>query len=126
MAGIPERVVETIQYIMAQRRMSQKDIAGKIGVSTATISDVLNNNTQPGGKVILNLLIEFQEISCDYVIRGKGELIIRKNERGQVQDPRTEYLRYYNLPDLVNKVLELEAKLQEMQRLYQDLKNDTE
>lgn len=113
-----------MQWIMAQSRMSQKDIAEKIGVSPVTISDVLNGNAQPGGKVIINLLISFSEISCEYIIRGKGELIIRRNEPNQLEDPRVDYLRYYNLPDLVNKVMHLEAKLKEIQDVYEKLKND--
>jgi len=104
-----------------QLGIDHKTFAREIKVSRATISDIYNGKHPAGGKVILNTLSRYEELSAEWLLRGDGQMI-RNIEPGPVrifEEPGSVYLTkqdLYNFHRLVEKVQELEVVVNEIRK----------
>jgi len=106
---INKRIKEIIEYY----NLSQQDYADKIGVTKSTVSVIVNEIRPAGAKVILNTLEVFSEISCEWLIRGIGSMVVRNKEQDVflAEEPpitRTQY------KDLLKDIDELKTAIKKL------------
>ncbi|PHN06831.1 helix-turn-helix domain-containing protein [Flavilitoribacter nigricans] len=80
---------QRIKGIIDYYQLEQQEFAEKIGVSESTISVTVRNIKPVGAKVVFNILREFPDVSCEWLIRGDGEMLLRKSESKQLKEPQS-------------------------------------
>lgn len=66
---------------MEYSRAGQQGFADKVGLSKSVISRVLNEKANAGMKVVFQVLEAFPEVNADWLIRGRGKMIVTKKEQ---------------------------------------------
>ena len=100
---------QRIKEIIAHYQLEQQDFADKIGVSNSTIS-VTDNQLKPAGaKVVFNILREFPEVSCEWLIRGKGDMLLKEKyfdfeKQATKEEPTITQSQYLALLKKVEKI----------------------
>jgi hypothetical protein len=90
------------------KKLNNKSLAKKINVAESTLSIAITQNKLSSSKVIALTLEAFPELSAEWLIRGKGNMII---ENFEFKEPKVNYLTKEDLFDfriLVEKVRELD------------------
>ena len=85
--------------------MSKSDLANRLEVSLAQLSHISSGRNKPGLDLIQKLLIQFPEISADWIINGQGDKYRKNGISGEI--------------DLL--LHKTEQKLKEMQLELKDL-----
>ena len=60
-----------LKQARSNKKLTQNDVAGKLGIDYTTISKYENNNSQPDNE-ILRELAELYEVSLDWLISGQA------------------------------------------------------
>ena len=76
---INKRIKEIKEY----SRLGQQEFADKAGLSKAVVSRVLNEKANAGMKVVFQVLEAFPEVNADWLIRGRGEMIVEKKQQNK-------------------------------------------
>ena len=78
-----ERLSEIVRSIKFQYKLTQREVAMKIGLKSATyLSDVLNGR-HPVSEQISDSLVEvFPEYSKDWLLTGEGSMLLPKEPKG--------------------------------------------
>ena len=66
---------ERIGKIMAMKEMNSTEFAAVTGIKTATLSHIFSGRTFPSTEVITKILKKFSEISPDWLLFGRGEML---------------------------------------------------
>lgn len=108
---INRRIKEIIDYY----QLEQQEFADKIGVTSSTISVTVREKKPAGAKVILNILTEFPEVSCEWLIRGKGKMLFRKKQllAEKDKDPPITQSEY---KDLLNTIGQLQNDIADLKK----------
>ena len=69
-AGTGERIGQVITH----KRMKQKDISEKIGISQSFLSDVVRGKTSPNLKLLSGISIYMPDIDMRWVLTGEGTM----------------------------------------------------
>ena len=108
---------QRIKKIIDHFGFEQKDFAKKIGVTPSTISVTVNGLSPAGAKVILNILNEMPEISCEWLIRGNGEMLIKKNESNSNEAiDKEQLITYSQFEDLQNEIEKLKKDIGKLKK----------
>lgn len=67
-------MIDRIQKIIQQKKLSSSGFADMIGVPRSTISHLLSGRNNPSLEFIQKVLDAFPEINTDWLIRGKGPM----------------------------------------------------
>ncbi len=65
---------ERLQMLMRTEEMSAKDFAAEVGISAATMSNILNGRNKPSLEVLQKVLNRFRLVSSDWLILGIGSM----------------------------------------------------
>ena len=71
-------MTERINYILKFYKINSSKFADEIGVQKSSISHVLSGRNKPSLDFIQKLLNAFPEINADWLIMGKGKMIIEE------------------------------------------------
>jgi len=116
---INARIRELIQFL----DITDNAFAKKIGVTQSVIASMFQRGTEPSAKVITSILCTYEEISAEWLLRGKGDMLFQKEET----EPGMEKLKSIvytiaNLQDEINnKTMQTQRLLEENQKLKGEL-----
>lgn len=99
-----------ISQIIDHYRLEQKDFAQKIGTTPGNISKLINGLTSPGGKILESILVHYPEISAEWLMRGKGEMLISNMKSEFPSVTRAEF------EELLNNMKELQKEIAELKK----------
>ncbi|WP_181996145.1 helix-turn-helix domain-containing protein [Bacteroides intestinalis] len=103
------RIREFINYL----DITDSAFAKKIGVTQSVIASMFLRGTEPSAKVISSILAVFDDISAEWLLRGKGEMLISAN---QSKDENTE-----RISRLVDTIATLQGTINEQLKTIQAL-----
>ena len=103
------RIREFINYL----DITDSAFAKKIGVTQSVIASMFLRGTEPSAKVISSILAVFDDISAEWLLRGKGEMLISAN---QTKDENTE-----RISRLVDTIATLQGTINEQLKTIQAL-----
>lgn len=75
---------DRLKQIMTKNALTAKMFAEQIGVQAGTISNILSGRNNPSLEIIKRVLNRFPDLSADWLIFGKGEML-----RSGVEQPST-------------------------------------
>ena len=101
------RIREFINYL----DITDSAFAKKIGVTQSVIASMFLRGTEPSAKVISSVLAVFDDISAEWLLRGKGEMLISAN---QSKDENTE-----RISRLVDTISTLQGTINEQSKTIQ-------
>lgn len=103
------RIREFINYL----DITDSAFAKKIGVTQSVIASMFLRGTEPSAKVISSVIAVFDDISAEWLLRGKGEMLISAN---QSKDENTE-----RISRLVDTIATLQGTINEQSKTIQAL-----
>ena len=68
-------MIDRIRKILEYYNLSASQFADKVGVQRSSISHVLSGRNKPSLEFVQKVLQNFPEISSDWIISGKGNII---------------------------------------------------
>ena len=98
-------MIERIKAIVSYYGMSDRAFALKCGIKQNTFSNQVNGARELSLSTVNAILISFEDISSEWLIRGKGEMLISKN---QSKDENTE-----RISTLIDTITTLQKALNE-------------
>lgn len=79
-----------LQQFLDYKRFNANDLAKHLKIAPSTLSKALTNKTLSTSKIPIAVLNAFDELSAEWFVRGKGEMIIENN---QLNEPKQVYTR---------------------------------
>lgn len=116
---INARIRELIQF----SGITDNAFAKKIGITQSVIASMFQRGTEPSAKVITSILCTYEEVSAEWLLRGKGDMLIQKEETELgVEKLKSIVYTIANLQDEINKKTVLTQNLlEENQKLKGEL-----
>lgn len=116
---INARIRELIQF----SGITDNAFAKKIGVTQSVIASMFQRGTEPSAKVITSILLTFEEISAEWLLRGKGNMLIQKEgTEPSIDKLKSIVYTIANLQDEINeKTVLTQRLLEENQKLKGEL-----
>jgi len=74
-------MVDRIQKIIHQKKLSSSGFADLIGVPRSTISHLLSGRNNPSLDFIMKVLDAFPDVNTDWLIKGKGNMLYNEAQR---------------------------------------------
>ena len=108
-------ILERIRLIMKEYKLSERQFALKIGVTPSVINTMFQRK-QDNVKLstIVSILNAFVEINADWLVMGRGEMIVRKEypttEEESVSEMKEEIAIYRKTITNLNNVVERQIK----------------
>ena len=65
---------DRIKKLMESQNMNQQSFASYIGISTASLSSILQERTRPTLKTVEAICGKFPNVSLSWLISGEGEM----------------------------------------------------
>lgn len=101
------RIREFINYL----DVTDSAFAKKIGVTQSVIASMFLRGTEPSAKILTSILAMYDDISAEWLLRGKGEMLISAN---QSKDENTE-----RISRLVDTIATLQGTINEQAKTIQ-------
>ena len=106
-------MIERIKAIISYYSMSDRAFALKCGIKQNTFSNQMNGARELSLSTVNAILISFEDISSEWLLRGKGEMLISAN---QSKDENTE-----RISRLVDTIATLQGTINEQLKTIQAL-----
>lgn len=116
-------MIDRIKEVIAYSGLSDRAFALKCGIKQNTLSRQLGGVSEVSASTINTILDNYQEISAEWLLRGKGSMLLQKEET----EPGMEKLKSIvytiaNLQDEINeKTVLTQRLLEENQKLKGEL-----
>ena len=116
-------MIDRIKEVIAYLGLSDRAFALKCGIKQNTLSRQLGGVSEVSASTINTILDNYQEISAEWLLRGKGSMLLQKEET----EPGMEKLKSIvytiaNLQDEINeKTVLTQRLLEENQKLKGEL-----
>lgn len=104
-----------IRQIIQSVGITDSAFAKKIGVTQSVIGSMFQRGTEPSAKVITSILLAYEDISSEWLLRGKGEMLLSEIK----QDPNIE-----RIERLVDTIATLQGTINEQMKTIQLLTED--
>ena len=124
-----ETILERLKAVIAEKSTSASDFSKKIGIAQTTLSNQLKSPRGVSVDVIMLTLEHFSDVSAEWLLRGKGQMLISDNlpslhgsETDTELDVHAELARKTaELEELKLQVLRLDAQKDYLQERNDDL-----
>lgn len=94
-----ERLGEIVRSIKFQYKLTQREVAMKIGLKSATyLSDVLNGRHPVSEQISDSLVETFPEYSKDWLLTGEGSMLLAKESKGNATMVNPSDLNWISVP----------------------------
>ncbi|MCP5108475.1 MAG: helix-turn-helix transcriptional regulator, partial [bacterium] len=102
------KIGERMQAIRKKLGFLQKDFAGELGISGASLSEIEAGNAKPRYELIYNITGKFN-VNIYYLLHGRGEMFMPEEsekpfdfgEGGKYRDWVLKFLRYFKDSEMV-------------------------
>lgn len=111
-------ISERILLIMTQKKLSKRAFAKLLNCSDTAINNIITKRNEPGYKILNRILQTFVDISPEWLLTGKGEMLRSNSIKLEPEDQET-------LKDLIksqkSEIKYLREKLEEKDKIISDL-----
>lgn len=77
-------ITTRVKEVMETAGMNKSDLALRLSVSLAQLSHISSGRNKPGLEIIQKLLLEFPEISADWLLNGSGDKYRKSGISGEI------------------------------------------
>ncbi len=116
-------MIDRIKEVIAYSGLSDRAFALKCGIKQNTLSRQLGGVSEVSASTINTILDNYQEISAEWLLRGKGSMLLQKEETEPGMDKlKSIVYTIANLQDEINeKTVLTQRLLEENQKLKGEL-----
>ena len=116
-------MINRIKEVIALSGLSDRAFAIKCGIKQNTLSRQLGGVSEVSASTINTILDNYQEISAEWLLRGKGSMLLQKEETEPGMDKlKSIVYTIANLQDEINeKTMLTQRLLEENQKLKGEL-----
>jgi len=95
-----ESIGERIRKVRHELGFNQSQFAAQLGVSNGYLSELEEDGTKPGYKILIGLLEKFS-VDINWVLDGRGTMFIRRLsfDPDSLPPELLEMARYFQIPD---------------------------
>lgn len=109
-------MVDRVKQIIKYYKLSDRAFALKCGLKQNTFSNQLTGMRELSLTTINSILITFEEISAEWLLRGKGEMLLASEQPTDAEDRLNKLVdtitfQQDTIKNLQTKIKELEAEL---------------
>lgn len=104
-----------IREIILSAGITDSAFAKKIGVTQSVIASMFQRGTEPSAKVLTSILLTYEDISAEWLLRGKGQMLLSE----ETPDPNIE-----RMERLVDTIATLQGTLNEYMKTNQLLTDE--
>ncbi|GAB3735093.1 hypothetical protein GCM10028816_36190 [Spirosoma lituiforme] len=108
------------QYLVA-KGMNNREADDLFGFSNGLTGKFLAGKTVLGIDKIENILSACPDLNGDWLITGRGAMLVNDHSHNATQEPKTNYIR---LNDASGKISELEERLKDKDEIIDALKEN--
>lgn len=109
-----ESICSRIRTLIDYYNISDRQFAIKIGVTQSVIGSMFQKQTEPSAKILKLILNSDERISAEWLLRGKGEMLIAEEQPSEAGNER------------LGKLIDTIALLQETVNNYKEKLGDLE
>jgi transcriptional regulator with XRE-family HTH domain len=91
-------MIERILEILKFKNLSPAQFADLIGVQRSGISHLISGRNKPSLDFLQKILKTFPEINTDWMLFGKGEMLIGENTTNRTENPVFDVFQVEQLP----------------------------
>ena len=88
-----------IREIILSAGITDSAFAKRIGVTQSVIASMFQRGTEPSAKVLTSILLTYEDISAEWLLRGKGQMLLSE----VTPDPNIEQMK--RLVDTITTLL---------------------
>lgn len=78
-----------IREIILSGGITDSAFAKRIGVTQSVIASMFQRGTEPSAKVLTSILLTYEDISAEWLLRGKGQMLLSE----VTPDPNIEQMK---------------------------------
>ena len=78
-----------IREIILSACITDSAFAKRIGVTQSVIASMFQRGTEPSAKVLTSILLTYEDISAEWLLRGKGQMLLSE----VTPDPNIEQMK---------------------------------
>lgn len=104
-----------IREIILSAGITDSAFAKRIGVTQSVIASMFQRGTEPSAKVLTSILLTYEDISAEWLLRGKGQMLLSE----ETPDPNIE-----RMERLVDTIATLQGTLNEYMKTNQLLTDE--
>lgn len=104
------RIAEIINHY----DIEQQEIAKKISVTPATISKIVKGLSVPGGRVLVEILAQYPEVSAEWLMRGTGNMLLNQSKSTELQESHIS-ITQTQYDDLIKDIKELKSRVRNLE-----------
>lgn len=104
-----------IREIILSAGITDSAFAKRIGVTQSVIASMFQRGTEPSAKVLTSILVTYEDISAEWLLRGKGKMLLSE----ETPDPNIE-----RMERLVDTIATLQGTLNEYMKTNQLLTDE--
>lgn len=104
-----------IRKIILSAGITDSAFAKRIGVTQSVIASMFQRGTEPSAKVLTSILVTYEDISAEWLLRGKGQMLLSE----ETPDPNIE-----RMERLVDTIATLQGTLNEYMKTNQLLTDE--
>lgn len=97
---------ERLQAILKDLNTNARDFANEVGISAATMSNILNGRNKPSLEVLQKVIARYRNLSSDWLFLGVGSMYIGKTD-SHFDESKSEEIQF-------DQTLDLQAGQQQM------------
>ena len=79
-----------IREIILSAGITDSAFAKRIGVTQSVIASMFQRGTEPSAKVLTSILLTYEDISAEWLLRGKGQMLLLSEV---TPDPNIEQMK---------------------------------
>ena len=111
-----ESICSRIRELISYYNISDRQFAIKIGVTQSVIGSMFQKQTEPSAKVLKLILSADERISAEWLMRGKGEMLLTSEQPTGAEDRMNKLIdtitfQQDTIKTLQARIKELEAEL---------------
>lgn len=111
-----ESICSRIRELISYYNISDRQFAIKIGVTQSVIGSMFQKQTEPSAKVLKLILSADERISAEWLMRGKGEMLLTSEQPTGAEDRMSKLIdtitfQQDTIKTLQARIKELEAEL---------------
>ena len=99
-----------IREIILSAGITDSAFAKRIGVTQSVIASMFQRGTEPSAKVLTSILLTYEDISAEWLLRGKGQMLLSE----VTPDPNIEQMKR-----LVDTITTLQGIITEQTKTHQ-------
>ena len=111
-----ESICSRIRELISYYNISDRQFAIKIGVTQSVIGSMFQKQTEPSAKVLKLILSADERISAEWLMRGKGEMLLTSEQPTGAEDRMSKLIdtitfQQDTIKTLQARIKELEVEL---------------